>query len=58
MGQSMQVWSPLTAIDPGVQVIIVENKEPPATVANDLTYYWFAGDTGSSNGRKGFIPVV
>jgi hypothetical protein len=57
-GMESAFWRSLTAIDPGVQVIIVENKEPPATVANDLTYYWFAGDTGSSNDRKGFIPVV
>ena len=55
-GMESAFWRSLTAIDPGVQVIIVENKEPPADVASDLTYYWFAGDTGSSTDRKGFIP--
>lgn len=57
-GMESAFWRSLTAIDPGVQVIIVENKEPPADVANDLTYYWFAGDTGSSTDRKGFIPAA
>lgn len=57
-GMESAFWRSLTAIDPGVQVIIIENKEPPAEVANDLTYYWFAGDTGSSTDRKGFIPVA
>lgn len=57
-GMESAFWRSLTAIDPGVQVIIVENKEPPAEVANNLTYYWFAGDTGSSTDRKGFIPAT
>ncbi|OUM23837.1 hypothetical protein B8W72_28475 [Pseudomonas putida] len=57
-GMESAFWRSLTAIDPDIQVIVVENKEPPAEVANGLTYYWFAGDTGSSTDRKGFIPAV
>lgn len=57
-GMESAFWRSLTTVDPGIQVIIVENKEPPVKVATDLTYYWFAGDTGYSDDRKGFIPDV
>ncbi|MFI7856728.1 hypothetical protein ACIF8Z_06950 [Pseudomonas promysalinigenes] len=57
-GMELAFWRSLKAIDPGIQVIVVENKEPPAEVANDLTYHWFAGDTGAPTDRKGFIPTV
>jgi hypothetical protein len=36
-----------------VQVIVFENDEPPASVANDATVSVFSG---TAAGRRGFIP--
>lgn len=56
VGIEAAFWQSLTSIDSSVQVLIVENKEPPASVAAALTYHWFAGDTGQPSDRIGFIP--
>jgi hypothetical protein len=39
-----------------LQIIIVENKEPPQAVADALNYHWFAGDLAQPGDRRGFIP--
>jgi hypothetical protein len=49
-------WRSLAIIDSSVQVIIVENKEPPQEVAGALNYHWFAGDLAQPGDRRGFIP--
>lgn len=55
-GIEQAFWKSLTTLEAGLQVIIIENKEPPGDVA-DLTHYqWFAGDTAQPEERVGFIP--
>lgn len=49
-------WKSLTTVDPALQIIIVENKEPPQAVADALNYHWFAGDLAQPGDRRGFIP--
>tara|TARA_R110001583_G_scaffold190937_1_gene355606 strand:+ start:3347 stop:5203 length:1857 start_codon:yes stop_codon:yes gene_type:complete len=57
-GVEAAFWESLTKIAKDVQVIIVENKEPPATVASAVHYEWFAGNEAGSGDRVGFIPEV
>lgn len=56
-GVEAAFWKSLTSISSDVQVIIVENKEPPADVANAVHYEWFAGDEAGPGDRVGFIPA-
>ena len=49
-------WKSLTTVDPALQIIIVENKEPPQAVADAVNYRWFAGDLAQPGDRRGFIP--
>lgn len=55
-GVEAAFWESLTKIGREVQVIIVENKEPPAAVAAAVHYEWFAGNEAGSGDRVGFIP--
>jgi hypothetical protein len=55
-GVEAAFWEALTKITKDVQVIIVENKEPPATVAAAVHYEWFAGNEAGPGDRVGFIP--
>jgi hypothetical protein len=50
-------WRSLQQVKPGVQIIIIENKEPPTDVAKSVRYGWFAGKNAQSGERQGFIPV-
>lgn len=56
-GVEAALWKSLTSISSDVQVIIVENKEPPADVAAGVHYEWFAGDEAGPGDRVGFIPA-
>jgi len=56
-GIEQAFWKSLTTLDDGLQVIIIENKEPPRDVANAVHYEWFAGDTAQPGDRIGFIPA-
>ena len=56
LGVEAAFWDALKRVTEGIQVIIVENKEPPADVAAAVHYVWFAGDTASPKDRIGFIP--
>jgi hypothetical protein len=49
-------WRSLQKIKNGLQVIIIENKEPPAEVARSVHYQWFAGKNAKNGERAGFIP--
>jgi hypothetical protein len=49
-------WESLKNIPKGIQVIVIENKEPPADVASAVHYEWFAGDDANEGDRAGFIP--
>ncbi len=55
-GVEAAFWDSLTKITKGVQIIIVENKEPPASVAAAVHYEWFAGNEAGPGVRVGFIP--
>ncbi|WP_420132739.1 hypothetical protein [Rhodopseudomonas sp.] len=58
VSQSVEVafWESLKSISGDVQVVIVENKEPPSDVAHTVHYEWFAGDEAGPGDRIGFIP--
>jgi len=55
-GIEASFWESLTRLDDGIQVIIVENKEPPEDVAEKVHYQWFAGDAAKPGERVGLIP--
>jgi hypothetical protein len=50
-------WKSLTSVNPNVQIIIIENKEPPPEVASAVHYEWFAGENAQPGERAGFIPA-
>ncbi|MFT4097951.1 MAG: hypothetical protein QM651_12590 [Rhodoblastus sp.] len=49
-------WESLKTVDASIQVIVIENKEPPQDVADEVRYEWFAGDTAQAGDRVAFIP--
>lgn len=51
-------WQSLKNIGPDVQIIVIENKEPPDDVATDVHYEWFAGGNAQPGDRSGFIPAA
>ena len=55
-GVEAAFWQSLTSISSDIQIVIVENKEPPSDVANAVHYEWFAGDEAGPGDRVGFIP--
>jgi hypothetical protein len=55
-GIEASFWSSLTKLGSDVQVIVVENKEPPQHVAEMVNYLWFPGDTAKLGERAGLIP--
>ena len=55
-GVEAAFWKSLTSISNNVQVVIIENKEPPSDVASAVNYEWFAGDEAGPGDRVGFIP--
>jgi len=50
-------WRSLESFGPEVQVIVIENKEPPASVARNVHYQRFAGVEAQTGQRKGFVPA-
>lgn len=55
-GVEAAFWESLAKIPKKVQIIIVENKEPPANVVAAVHYEWFAGNEAGPGDRVGFIP--
>jgi hypothetical protein len=55
-GMEVAFWQSLRNTKKGAQIIIIENKEPPADVARAVSYEWFAGKNVRPSERKGFIP--
>jgi len=50
-------WASIAATPTSLQIVVFDNKEPPADIASKLAYAWFAGpDTGDGE-RRGFIPA-
>jgi hypothetical protein len=50
-------WSSLTKVGPEIQIIVIENKEPPADVADAVHFEWFAGVNAQPGERAGFVPL-
>ncbi|ADP71282.1 hypothetical protein Rvan_2054 [Rhodomicrobium vannielii ATCC 17100] len=50
-------WNSLKSINRDIQVIVIENKEPPLDVAKAVNYEWFAGGTAKDDDRAAFIPL-
>lgn len=49
-------WSSIPMTSGDLQVIIIENKEPPAAVQAGAHYEWFAGPDSTDGDRAGFVP--
>ena len=55
-GIEIAFWKSLSKIPKYMQIIVIENKEPPADVAAKVHYEWFAGEYAKANERAGLIP--
>ncbi|MFJ2991237.1 hypothetical protein [Pandoraea sp. NPDC087047] len=49
-------WDSLAKTTKDVQVIVIENKEPPSEIAEEVHYQWFAGENAKGDDRAGFFP--
>lgn len=56
-GMESGFWRSLTSFDTRLQLIVLENKEPPKDVAAAVHYEWFGGENAQNGERAGFIPV-
>ncbi|MET4363682.1 hypothetical protein ABIB06_004277 [Bradyrhizobium sp. LB8.2] len=56
-GMESGFWRSLTGFNTNLQLIILENKEPPKDVAASVHYEWFAGESALKGERVGFIPT-
>ncbi|MCL6336523.1 hypothetical protein EXT66_21930 [Pectobacterium carotovorum subsp. carotovorum] len=50
-------WHSLSQLPKTVQVIVIENKEPPTSVTSEVHYEWFAGEYAGENERAALIPL-
>lgn len=55
-GIEASFWDSLTRLSDGIQVIIIENKEPPQEVAEKVHYQRFAGDAAKPGELVRLIP--
>ena len=51
-------WSSLATVSSKIQIIVIENKEPPAAIAETVHYEWFAGENARPGERSGFVPAA
>ena len=49
-------WTSIEKVKSDIQIVILDNKEPPDNVAAAISYTWFAGIQGKAGERRGFIP--
>lgn len=49
-------WRSLSGLASKSQIIVFDNKEPPAAVTRGFKYEFFAGPTAQPGERRGFIP--
>lgn len=49
-------WESLASVDPSMQIIVLDNKEPPPELADKLNLQIFAGLGAQPGERRGFIP--
>ncbi|SIT48186.1 conserved hypothetical protein [Paraburkholderia ribeironis] len=50
-------WKSLANTSKDIQIIVIENKEPPSEIAEEVHYQWFAGENAKADDRAGFIPT-
>jgi hypothetical protein len=51
-------WNSLRELKPDLQIVVLDNKEPPPDVAAAISYTWFAGPEAKAGERRGFIPLA
>jgi hypothetical protein len=56
VGVEAAFWESLKHVPKDLQIIVIENKEPPSDVAAQVHYQWFAGQDAVSGERSGLIP--
>lgn len=49
-------WNSLAQLPDTLQVIVIENKEPPISVVKRVHYEWFAGEHAEDKERAALIP--
>lgn len=49
-------WESIANTLPDLQIIVLDNKEPPEELAQKLNLQLFAGPTADPDERAGFIP--
>lgn len=50
-------WKSISEIDPSIQIIVLDNKEPPEDLFGTLNVQIFAGPGAEDGEREGFIPT-
>ena len=50
-------WASVAGTPQNIQIVVFDNKEPPAHIASQLSYTWFAGPNPGNGERGGFIPT-
>ncbi len=50
-------WHSLTQLPDTLQIIVIENKEPPVSIMNKVHYEWFAGEHAMDGERRALIPL-
>ncbi|MFH8134236.1 hypothetical protein ABU178_08620 [Pantoea osteomyelitidis] len=50
-------WHSLTQLPDTLQIIVIENKEPPVSIMNNVHYEWFAGEHAKDEERAALIPI-
>jgi hypothetical protein len=49
-------WMSIKRLKSDLQIVVLDNKEPPPHVATAISYTWFAGNQARAGERRGFIP--
>jgi hypothetical protein len=49
-------WVSLQKVPTSIQIVVLDNKEPPSAVSASIAYTYFAGKKATGGQRKGFIP--
>ena len=55
-GVEAAFWQSLAVLTPDFQIVVLDNKEPPANVVSTIKYERFAGPEAKAGERAGFIP--
>lgn len=50
-------WVSLTKLSKDIQIVILDNKEPPEAVVDSIAYHYFAGRKWIEGQRRGFLPA-